>query len=464
MKRGVAGQVEAAFRRAYTVRGKLSINKARWTGWREIDFSPRPFLSCLQCGIAFGSGREVYSVSNQAAFLPSRSHKCYSSREDRVHNGGDWGGWMDARRYHRTNEDYKLRIHPSHGNFESKKWDHNCHVGFPGFTFSGFSSDLTRATRYWYGTVCFRRRRGVSCGESVTAPFSLVAILLLAFTTAGAAQPKAPDCFRGEVHVEPRRIGDFLIQLDSVPDKKDPRSALCRVQVLSSHGPMFQAADRTMTMDEISGKDVNGDGQPDAVLVGYSGGAAAPEAGAGAQGAHCCWTYWVVSLGHPLGLLKELSNQTTIGFRETADGHIDLQAGDGAFDYFDCLSHAETVFPTVFLRLQGRELKDVGPEHWDDYANQIAQARRRITAEELRHFRESKDQDEMCEGNSRPTIPKVLTIVFADLYGGREQEAWKALDEMWPPTDKDRIRKLMLQKRAEGMLRYTKPASPRKKR
>jgi hypothetical protein len=297
----------------------------------------------------------------------------------------------------------------------------------------------------------------------VTAVFSPSAILLLALTAAGAAQPKAPDCYRGEVHVEPRRIGDFLIQLDSVPDRKDPRYPLCRVQVFSSHGPVFQAADLTMSIDEISGKDINGDGQPEAVFAGYSGGAPAPEASSLAQGV-LRWTYWIVSLGHAPGLLKELSNQTAMGFRETADGHIDLWTGDGAFDYFDCLSHAESVFPTVFLRLQGREVHDVGPEHWDDYANQIAEAHRRITAEELHRFRECKNEDEMCEGDPRATMPKVLTIVFADLYGGREQEAWKALDEMWPPTDKERVRKLILQKRAEGMLRYTKPAAPRKKR
>jgi len=297
----------------------------------------------------------------------------------------------------------------------------------------------------------------------VTAAPGLSAIVLIALAAAGAAQTKAPDCFRGEVHVEPRRIGDFLIQLESVPDKKDSRYALCHVQVFSSHGSVFQATDHVMSIDEISGKDINGDGQPEAVFEGFSGGAPSPEAGSGAQGAHCCWTYWIVSLGQRPGLLKELSNQTKVGFRETTDGHIDLQTGDGAFDYFDCLSHSETVFPTVFLGLRGRELQDVGAEHWEDYANQIAEARRRITAEELHQFREFKNQDEMCEGHPRSTMPKVLAIVFANLYGGREQEAWKALDEMWPPTDKERIRKVILQKRAEGILRYTRPFAPRKK-
>ena len=176
------------------------------------------------------------------------------------------------------------------------------------------------------------------------------------------------------------------------------------------------------------------------------------------------WTCWIVSLGPRPGLLREVYNQVSIGFRETTDGHTDLWTGDGAFDYFDCLSHSETVFPTVFLRLQGRELKDVGAEHWDDYANQIAEARRRTTAEELRQFREAKNQDEICEGNPRSTMPKVLAIVFANLYGGKEQEAWKALDEMWLPTDRERVRKLILQKRAEGILRYTRPSGSRKKR
>lgn len=280
----------------------------------------------------------------------------------------------------------------------------------------------------------------------------LCAGLLVALTTAGTAQPKAPDCYRGEVHTEPRRIAEFLIRLQSVTDKKNPQYAACQVQVLSFRGPVFEAADAAMSIDDVSGRDINSDGKPEAVFVGYSG------------GAHGCSTYWIVSLGDRPGLIKEVSNQTAIGFRETTDGHIDLWTGDGAFDYFDCLSHAETVFPTVFLRLRGRELKDVGPEHWDDYADQIAKARKRMTADELRQFRGVRNQDELCEGNPRATIPKVLVVVFADLYGGREEEAWRALDEMWPPADKERVRKLILQKRGEGILRYTQPVAARKKR
>ena len=35
---------------------------------------------------------------------------------------------MDTRKHHRRKEDYKLRTHLIHGNFESKRWDYNHHV------------------------------------------------------------------------------------------------------------------------------------------------------------------------------------------------------------------------------------------------------------------------------------------------------------------------------------------------
>jgi transglutaminase-like putative cysteine protease len=48
---------------------------------------------------------------------------------------------------------------------------------------------------------------------------------------------------------------------------------------------VFEHDEWGMEIDPITGKDVNGDGYPDAVLVSFSG------------GAHCCWTYHIVSLG-----------------------------------------------------------------------------------------------------------------------------------------------------------------------
>jgi hypothetical protein len=51
----------------------------------------------------------------------------------------------------------------------------------------------------------------------------------------------------------------------------------------------------------------------------------------------------------------------------------------------------------------------------------------------------------------RVTKIKVLEIVWAYLYSGREQQAWDALAEMWPSSDLDRIRSLILDVRTAGI-------------
>ena len=58
----------------------------------------------------------------------------------------------------------------------------------------------------------------------------------------------------------------------------------------------------------------------------------------------------------------------------------------------------------------------------------------------------------MSIGNIILIITLVLDIVLAYLYGGRGQEAWKALDEMWPATDKPRMRQMILKARTSGIL------------
>lgn len=50
--------------------------------------------------------------------------------------------------------------------------------------------------------------------------------------------------------------------------------------------------------------------------------------------------------------------------------------------------------------------------------------------------------------------PLVLTIALAYLYSGRDAQAWKSIDEMWPSFDRERIKSLILKTWAEGLLRY----------
>jgi hypothetical protein len=51
----------------------------------------------------------------------------------------------------------------------------------------------------------------------------------------------------------------------------------------------------------------------------------------------------------------------------------------------------------------------------------------------------------------RLTKIKVLEIVWAYLYSGREQEAWQALTDMWPTSDFERVRAALTSARASGI-------------
>lgn len=233
---------------------------------------------------------------------------------------------------------------------------------------------------------------------------------------------------------------------------QDPQEdhGLCYASVVSPRGNViFHADDAGMRINEITGKDLNGDGQPDAVFEGYSG------------GAHCCWTYWIISLGEWPGLIKRIENERPADFKDIDnDGRIEIWTGDGAFDYFDCLSHAATPFPDVIFRLEGRALKDVSYEFRHLYDREIMEARAELTAVELDRFRAVKD---VCDDQSVQfeyvieTMPKVLRIVYAYLYGSREQTAWQALEEMWPAHDVHRIRKQIIETRGRGILKHVHP-------
>ena len=100
--------------------------------------------------------------------------------------------------------------------------------------------------------------------------------------------------------LEPGATGGGLVQVDGFtvevkPIEADvPNSMVCRATIRSAEGKIvFEHEEWDIEMDPITGKDVNGDGYADAVLVSYSG------------GAHCCWTYHIVSLGRNPGLIAE---------------------------------------------------------------------------------------------------------------------------------------------------------------
>src|SRR5260370_3494222 len=100
-------------------------------------------------------------------------------------------------------------------------------------------------------------------------------------------------------------------------------------------------------------------------------------------------------------------------------------------------------------------LGDISAGCVDDYDEIISQNQKALTAPDLQHLRALKENPSDDE-ESRETIYKALTIVFAYLYSGREVQARQALQNMWPAFDHERTWKLISQTLRDCILKYTR--------
>jgi hypothetical protein len=149
------------------------------------------------------------------------------------------------------------------------------------------------------------------------------------------------------------------------------------------------------------------------------------------------------------------------------DGRVEIWTNDAAaVDGFESLTLGELdLAPTVVLRFEHGKLLDVGAEfssHFDDeIAGLHAWTQIGTHPQELEEFKNSDGK--LAEAPTpasaerlhrlRTVKIKVLEIVCAYLYSGREQDAWRSLAEMWPRADVDRIRTALSNARSGGIRR-----------
>jgi hypothetical protein len=224
-----------------------------------------------------------------------------------------------------------------------------------------------------------------------------------------------------------------------------------------------------MEVNQVSGKDVNADGSPDAVIEGH------PKKNA------CCWSYYIVSLGDPPALLRQLTTSVPLTFEDRlGDGKIEIWGRDNAFDGVENFAHADSPFPLVFFRMRGPNIYNVSNLFWDDYQREINQARDGLPRSVVDDMVKIEGDDSNKGGGGHgggsgdPRDPKEIAIMHAKasileialdyLYADHGQDAWKTISEMWPPLDRQRIRQMILSTRMKGLLseinRPPKAATP----
>lgn len=195
-----------------------------------------------------------------------------------------------------------------------------------------------------------------------------------------------------------------------------------------------------MEIDPATGRDINGDGQPDAVLVSFSG------------GAHCCWTYHIVSLGKKPGLIREFENRDTASFKDLlGNGQIEILIRDGGFDFGFGLDHAFSVFPLLIVQLKGAEFQDVGPKFWPVFEKEILHERGKLSNQRLQEFLHSNPDEVHDDSDYLGTKSTVLQTVLDYLYAGRHEEARKLLGKLWPKDSQERTWKEMISGYCSGL-------------
>lgn len=269
-------------------------------------------------------------------------------------------------------------------------------------------------------------------------------ILFLALTLACAHAQQVADCSSGKGSTVRTLANGFVLRIAPAPasDKMldaDGKSWGCVASVTTPSGKrVFREKDHTITLMQVGNL-----GGPESatsfLLEAFSG------------GAHCCWRYFFVATGKSPGQFAGLENQSPVALQPSSYEGLNLWSNDGAFDYFDGLCHACAPRVAVYIILRGTRLINASESHAADYDRDIADARKHLDPAKLANFRAVATYDDSARAAFTDTIPLVLNITLAYLYSGREAEGWKTLDEMWPPTDAPRIKKLILETKAKGL-------------
>lgn len=250
-----------------------------------------------------------------------------------------------------------------------------------------------------------------------------------------------------------RKIGAYSLRL--LPIKKEGKAKQqadnfrCRAVLTSSGGKQITIAeDWALSVDSISGGNLNADGTPDIIILdGYTG------------GAQCCYTYVFVSLGRTPEVIRALHNQFPLTFERQGDGSTRIDAKEGVFDYF-LVPHQQAVIPQLVLQMEGSKLQDVSARFAELYDKQIEDARSQLVPADLEKFRKSNYGDRLFM-DQISTVRPVLTIVLNYLYSGREEKAWQALNELWPADDVALVKSLILERRARGLFAQAVKDTPK---
>lgn len=185
----------------------------------------------------------------------------------------------------------------------------------------------------------------------------------------------------------------------------------------------------------------------------------------------CCMQYAIYSLEEPPRLLHTITGGDFFSASDIDfDGSVEIWTNDAAaVNGFENLALSELdSAPSVIFRFAHGQLLDVSAEFRPSFDDEIVKLRAGIRPQDLEDFKGSDGKLAATPATSAERLHrlrmakiKVLEIVWAYLYSGRDQDAWRSLAEMWPSPDVDRIRAAIVNARTRGIHSQADAASAR---
>jgi len=282
---------------------------------------------------------------------------------------------------------------------------------------------------------------------------ALVFILAFcAFSSSAAALDRG--CAQGVGEWTENLWDGYKIEIAAAPNGAP---AQCRAALQSADGKvLFEVTGAEAMVNPISGHDVNGDGKPDVVIETHR------------TAGRCCYTYSILAPGVDPPLVRQITTTPPLAFEDRDnDGKVEISTYDFAFVGIEGLSESDSPRPLVVFRLRGNTLYNVSSSYWPEYQREVEAARNSLSrsGQELLLGRSNTSGTSVGGGGGKPRELSpaeekqlldakgvVLTMVLNYLYGGKGEDAWKTIREMWTDRDKDRIRQAILLSRSRGVL------------
>jgi hypothetical protein len=267
----------------------------------------------------------------------------------------------------------------------------------------------------------------------------------------------APDCINGRGQSNRTLWDGYTLQVGPADSGHVNE---CHAALSGPDGKLvYELFGVDVGIDQMTGRDVSNDGNKDVVLESHTASSSDN-------------LYSVVGTNPP-GLIRQIMTGATLSFEDRGGGKIEIVTHDTAFQNgFEGVAPEDAPAPPVFLRLRGKELYNVSNVYWPEYEIEVTRAKAQLGRYDISDFMgttpSNKTENEKGAGPSPmeqrknyTTKTLILKVVVNYLYGGKGQEAWQALKEMWPYADRQRVQQAILTTRMKGVLSDSNRTTPR---